>query len=196
MIGWLLLLALPCAAADLFLTPSSFVVSQGERIGITIEGARWTVAQIKDPVLIAATGVYNLTNLRAVDGVLMVDGSAKSKGSLIAAAQGTHLGQQYFAKTLITCEAPGDTVRRIVGHALEIVPQSQPSDNGVTMQVLVRGKPAAGVPMQIISNAGSRKAVTGADGRLSFKLGEPGAYRIVAAQETMRASLTFELKQR
>ena len=193
MIGWLLLLALPCAAADLFLTPSSFIVSQGERIAITIEGGPWTAAEIKDPILVAATGVYNLTNLRTVDGLLMVDGNAKTKGSLIAAAQGTHRGQQYFAKTLLTCEAAGDTTRKIAGHALEIVPESPPSSNGISVQVLLRGKPAPGVPVEIVSNGGG--GVTGADGRLSIKLVEGGVYRIVAAHETMRASFTFEMKK-
>ena len=187
------MLALPCAAADLFLTPSSFVVSQGERISVTIEGSAWTVADIKDPVLIAATGVYNLTNLRAVDGVLMVDGGAKSKGSLIAAAQGVHQGQQFFAKALVTCETPGETARKIVGHALEIVPEGAPSGNGVSIQVLVRGKPIAGVPVEIFSMGSA--GVTGADGRMRLKLGETGVFRLVVAHETMRASFSFEMKK-
>jgi hypothetical protein len=186
----LLLFALPCAAADLFLTPSSFVVSQGERISITIEGAQWTVAAIKDPVLIASSGVYNLTNLRAVDGVPMVDGNAKAKGSLIAAAQGTYHGQQYFAKTLLTCEAADATARKIVGHALEIVPESVLSGGLVSIQVWLRGKPAAGVPVEIVSNGSA--GVTGAEGRLRLKLSDAGVYRIVAAHESMRASFSFE----
>ena len=192
MIGRLLLLALPCAAADLFLTPSSFVVSQGERIGITIEGAPWTAMEIKDPVLHAATGVYNLTNLRAVDGVLLVDGNAKSKGSLIAAAQGMRQGQQYFAKALLTCEAPGETLRKAVGHALEIVPDRAPSGDGISIQVLLRGKLVAGVPVKIVPNGSA--GVTSAEGKLRLKVSEIGVYRIVAAYETMRASFSFEMK--
>ena len=197
MIGWLVLLAaLPCGAEDLFLTPSSFAVSQGERISFAIEGAAWTTAQIKDPVLIAGSGVYNLTNLRVVDGVLMVDGTAKSKGSLIAAVQSTHRQQQYFAKVLLTCDAPGDTAHKIVGHAMEIVPESVPTGGRVSIQVLLRGMPAAGVPVEIVSNGSTRKSagVTGADGKLSLKISGLGLYRIVAAHETMRASLTLEMK--
>lgn len=196
MIWWLLLVALPCVAEDLFLTPSSFTVSPGERMTFAIEGAAWTVGQIEDPVLVAAIGVYNLTNLRVVDGVLMLDGTAKSKGSLIAAVHSAHRQQQYFAKALLTCDAPGDTARKIVGHTLEIVPESMPSDGGVSMQVLLRGKPSAGVRVEILSNGSARKnvGVTGADGNLSLQISELGVYRIMAVHETMRASLTFEMK--
>ena len=197
MIGWLVLLAaLPCGAEDLFLTPSSFAVSQGERISFAIEGAAWTTAQIKDPVLIAGSGVYNLTNLRVVDGVLMVDGTAKSRGSLIAAAQVTHQGHQYFAKALLTCDAPGDTARKIVGHAMEIVPENSAPTGGVSIQVLLRGMPAAGIQVEMILNGSARKnvGVTGADGKLGLRISEMGVYRIVAVHETMRASLTFEMR--
>ena len=197
MIGWFLLLAaLPCGAEDLFLTPSSFAVSQGERISFAIEGGSWTTEQIKDPVLVAATGVYNLTNLRVVEGVLKVDGTAKSKGSLIAAVQSAHRQEQYFAKVLLTCDAPGDMASRIVGHALEIVPEGAPSGGEVFVQVLLRGKPVVSVPVEIVSNGSIRKSVgvTRADGKLSVKIGELGVYRIAAVHETMRASFTFEMK--
>ena len=136
--------------------------------------------------------MYNLTNIRAVDGALTVDGTAKSKGSLIAAAQGVHQGQRYFGKALLTCEAPGDTMRKIVGHALEIVPEGAPSGGGISIQVLLRGKPAAGVPVEIVSNGGA--GITGPEGRLRLKIGGAGVYRFVVAHETMRASLSFEMK--
>ena len=200
MIGWLLLLALPCAAADLFLTPSSFVLSPGERFTVTMEGGPWTTAQIKDPILVAATGVYNLTNLRAVDGAVMVDGTAKSKGGMIAAAHGALHGQQHFAKVLLTCDATGDTVRKVVGHALEIVPEGAPRKDGFSVLVLMRGKPTAGVAVELNQAGGSGRTLgtTGKDGRFAVKPGDPGVYRIVAApgpdQERMRASFVFELK--
>jgi hypothetical protein len=82
-----------------------------------------------------------------------------------------------------------------VGHALEIVPESAPSGGGIAVQVLVRGKPGAGVPVEVVGSGGRKSAgVSGADGRLSFKMGGPGVYRIVAAVEAWRASFTFELK--
>ena len=196
MIGWLMLLALPCAADDLFLTPSSFTPSPGERIILAIEGSGGTTSGIKDPVLIAATGIYNLTNLRVLEGLVLVDGTAKSKGSLIAAVQRVHEKQHDFAKALLICDAPGDTARKVVGHALEIVPESQPSGNGFLVLALLHGKPAAELPVEIISNGTTRKrvGVTGADGKMSVKFGELGVYRIVVAHETMRASFTFEMK--
>lgn len=197
MIGWLLLLlALPCAAVDLFLTPASFAVSPGERITVTMEGGQWATSQIKDPILIAATGVYNLTNLRLVDGAVMLDGVAKSKGSLIAAAHGMKQGQEYFAKAVLTCEAAGETARTIVGHALEILAVTAPPGSAIDIQLLLRGKPGVGVPLEIVSTGGRRlrAGVTGADGKASLKIGVAGVYRVVAAIDTMHASFTFEIR--
>ena len=195
MIGWLLLLALPCAAADLFLTPSSFEVSAGERITVTMDGAAWTTAQIKDPVLIAATGVYNLTNLRASDRAVLADGVAKARGSLIVAAQSVG-PLSYFAKALLTCDSPGETARKLVGHALEIVPVSAPLGGVISIEVLLRGKPASGLDVEIISGGGSRRdaGLSGGDGKLRIEVGTAGMYRVTARHESMRASLTFETK--
>ena len=195
MIGWLLLLALPCAAADLFLTPSSFDVSPGERITVTMDGAAWTPSQIRDPVLIAAAQVYNLTNLRAADQVLLADATAKSKGTLIVAAQS--LGQQsYFAKALLTCVETGDVAHKVVGHALEIVPAAAPSGGSISIQVLLHGKLAAGVPVEIVSAGGKRRnaGLTSGDGKMRIEFGAAGVYRVTAVHESMHASLTFEAK--
>jgi len=183
-IGWLLLLALPCAAADLFLTPSSFELSPGERFTVMMEGA----TQIKDPVLVAPSGVYNLTNLRSADGVMAADGAAKAKGSLVVAAKSGLL----FGKALLTCAEPGETARKAIGHALEIVPAA----DSQSIQVLLRGKPAAGINVEIKRGDDPRKpaGITGADGVLRLPLTSSGVYRIAVSAESMSATLTFERK--
>ncbi len=193
-----MLFALPCAAADLFLTPSSFAVSQGERVSVTIAGSTWKPAEVIEPVLIASSGIYNLTNLRESEGALVVDGTAKAKGSLIAAARGIQQRDQFFAKALLVCDAESELARKPVGHMFEIVPQGPVAGGKLPVQILLRGGGAARIALELESGGRrQRVGITGDSGRFEVAVGA-GVSRIIAEYVeplgTLRASLSFEVK--
>jgi uncharacterized GH25 family protein len=87
------LVALPLAAHDLFLMPSEFRVSPGQRITVAVHTGDGfpageeapTIARLRDASLYARVGAYNLTNARLDGKVVLYDGTAKGEGTQIMA---------------------------------------------------------------------------------------------------------------
>src|ERR1700736_6205624 len=95
-----LLLALICAvvpaiAHDLYLLPSSFFVSTGERITVAIhEGDGFPNSEsavpldrLRDTDLITPSAVFNITNLRKQGTTIAAQASIKFRGTLILTAR-------------------------------------------------------------------------------------------------------------
>lgn len=120
-----------------------------------------------------------------------------------------------YAKAILLSGKANGFGRHLAGYVIEIVPEKDVYTLGpgasLPIQVLFRGKPAAGVQIESAwaSKAGSKTTVvgrTGADGRLEVPLTAAGLWRIhtikmercaepdVADWESFWASVTFELK--
>lgn len=90
-----LLLACPLAAHELFLVPSSMVVSPNEAITVSmVNGDSFpasdnppSLQRLRDAILVSASGVYNLTNLREVDKAVIADARIHGKGTLLVAVR-------------------------------------------------------------------------------------------------------------
>ena len=180
-----LLAAVSRAAQDFHLMPPRFTVSPGERVTIEVHGVG-VPGRVKDATLYAASGAYNLTNLRLDGATVLVDGTAKGPGTIILGAKA---GDE-FAKSLVTSGEPSEFYRHRIGHLLEIVPESLPS----VFTVWYRGKPAAGVEVDLVSAAGELKSAGRTDGagHIRIRIEGFGVYRLRAASENARASLVFE----
>jgi len=122
------------------------------------------------------------------------DGTAKSKGTLIVAAQS--LGQvQYFAKALITCGEAGDTPHKVVGTLLRLFRRRRHRAALFRFRFVGRqARPRSSVEIVPTANDRGDAGMSGINGKLRIQLGAAGIYRLVAAHEAMRASLTFEVK--
>lgn len=85
----------PLAARDLYLQPSSFFVSSGERITVSIhEGDSFPdsesavpLARLRDTDLITPSAVYNITNLHVVGTTVAAQANIKFRGNLILTAR-------------------------------------------------------------------------------------------------------------
>jgi uncharacterized GH25 family protein len=85
----------PVAAHDLYLMPSSFFVSSGERITVAIhEGdsfpnseAAVPLARLRDTDLITPSAVYNITNLRVDGSTVTAQANIRLRGTLILTAR-------------------------------------------------------------------------------------------------------------
>lgn len=91
------------------------------------------------------------------------------------------------ADVYVTRGAPTTEALRSTGQGLELVPITHPSDivsgEDATFQLLLNGQPLAGADVTVFREAGrwdGRKIetnlVTGADGRFTLKVADPGAY--------------------
>jgi hypothetical protein len=120
-----------------------------------------------------------------------------------------------FAKSLVQSGASDDFYRHSLDFPIEIIPFADPSTvhagGTLPVQVMLRGKPAAGIPVESAwTSQGKSKTTligrTGADGRISVPIAQPGRFRLhslhmercaepaVADWESLWASLTFEIR--
>ena len=90
-------------------------------------------------------------------------------------------------ETFVTAGKPSSKVFETTGVGLELVPVTHPNDlvtgEAATFQLLLDGKPAAGLEVTIIAGAsryrdkeGEIKVKTGADGKFSVTFRDPGMY--------------------
>jgi hypothetical protein len=120
-----------------------------------------------------------------------------------------------YAKSLLLAGMPNAFARHAVGFTIEIVPEADPdrlkAGEPLPVQVIFRGKPAAGLQIETAwaGAAGSKTTVVGrtdADGRFLVPLTAAGKWRIhtirmercpepaVADWESYWASLTLEIR--
>ncbi|WP_051669552.1 DUF4198 domain-containing protein [Bryobacter aggregatus] len=120
-----------------------------------------------------------------------------------------------FAKSLLRSGAADDTYRQALGFTIEIIPEANPSllkpGAVLPIQVLLRGKPVAGLQVESAwaENGKSKVTVVGrtnAEGRIEVPLTSTGKWRLHALQmercaepaiadwESSWASLTFEVR--
>lgn len=120
-----------------------------------------------------------------------------------------------YAKSLLVSGASDGFFDHVVGYAIEIVPEADPSKlkagDQLPVRVMFRGKPAADLQIEAAwAGAGGNKTVvvgrTGSDGRLKVPVESAGRWRLhtikmercaesaVADWESFWASLTFELR--
>jgi len=120
-----------------------------------------------------------------------------------------------YAKGILVCGAPNGFATRPIGYVIEIIPETDPytlkPGDQLPIQVLFRGKPAAGLQIESAwaAQTGRKTTVagrTGSGGRLKVPLPSAGLWRIhtirmercgepaVADWESFWASLTFELR--
>ncbi|MGI8743332.1 MAG: DUF4198 domain-containing protein [Bryobacteraceae bacterium] len=91
------MIALPLAAHDLYLLPSSFYVAIGERLIVSINDgdgfpqseAAAPLDRLRDTDLITPTAVYNIANLHAAETTVVGEANIKAKGTLILTARST-----------------------------------------------------------------------------------------------------------
>lgn len=91
----LVCLIVPGAAHDLYLLPSAFFVSSGERITVSIhEGDGFpnsesavSLARLRDTDLITPSAVFNITNLRVQGTTVAAQANIKFRGTLILTAR-------------------------------------------------------------------------------------------------------------
>ncbi|MFB0487385.1 DUF4198 domain-containing protein, partial [Vibrio cholerae] len=108
-------------------------------------------------------------------------------------------------ETFVTAGKPGAI--KPVGKGLELVAVSHPndlySDEPATFQMLLDGKPAAGLEMEIVPN-GSRyrdkveeiELKTDADGKFQVKWPQPGMYWVHTEAEDDKVSVPTATKRR
>lgn len=120
-----------------------------------------------------------------------------------------------YAKSVLLSGAANGFAKRAVGNVIEIIPEADPytvkPGGSLPVQVLFRGKPAAGVQIESAwaGKSGGKTTVigrTGADGRLTVPVPSAGQWRIhtikmercaepsVADWESFWASMTFEVR--
>lgn len=121
-----------------------------------------------------------------------------------------------YAKAILLSGAPDGYASHPVGYVIEIIPEADPyklkPGARLPIQVLFRGKPAAGLQIETSWAAPGKQGKTtvagrtGPDGRLKVPLAAAGQWRIhtirmdrceepaVADWESFWASLTFELR--
>jgi uncharacterized GH25 family protein len=121
-----------------------------------------------------------------------------------------------FAKSILSSGATDDTYKQVIGFVLEIVPEANPSalhaGAQLPVQVLFRGKPAAGLQLEAAWSGGPGKnkvtiiGRTDAQGRIRVPLNGEGKWRLhtlmmercsepaAADWESYWASLTFEIR--
>jgi len=110
-------------------------------------------------------------------------------------------------ETFVTNGKPNTTALKPAGKGLELVPVSGVTDlvegEPATFQLLLDGKPAAGLTVSAIAGATryrnapeAMSAQTGADGRFTFTWPHPGMYWVNAATEDDRSEVKQASKRR
>lgn len=109
-------------------------------------------------------------------------------------------------ETFATVGKPSTTVFATTGKGIELVPVTHPNDlfagESATFQLLVDGKPASGLKIEIVPGATRYRneqseihATTGADGKFEVKWAQPGMYWLETASEDKKTTLP-QAKQR
>jgi len=122
---------------------------------------------------------------RAADGSWKMVG--EEDGPAPAAAAVVDVQSITVADVYVTRGAPSTEALRPAGQGLELVPITHPSDiiagEDATFRLLLDGRPLANAPVTVFREAGrwdGRKVeadlVTGADGVVTIRAAEPGAY--------------------
>lgn len=109
-------------------------------------------------------------------------------------------------ETFVTAGKPSDSALKPTGKGLEIEPVTHPNDlvekTEASFKLLLDGKPAAGVKVEIVpggiryrNQVGDATVTTGADGTFKYTWPAPGMYWLEASVEDDKASVK-EAKQR
>lgn len=99
---------------------------------------------------------------------------------------------QRRVETFVTSGAPNDIALKPTGKGLELIPVTHPNDlfsgEAATFTLLIDGKPAAGVEVDVAPGStkyeedrGETKVTTGADGKFTITWPKPGFYWIEAS---------------
>ena len=205
------LLSIPLTAQVLFVEPSSFHVSVGERIAVGLHGESLP----RDVTVHTATLQYNVTNLRIKGDRVFGDARMPKQGTLVISAhtlpkvvtnRGRELSSQY-AKALVRSGNGDDTYTKPLGFALELIAEVDPYSlkvgDRLPLRLLWKSKPASGVIISTDSDAIGR---TDSEGRVYVTLTASGTWRLHAVArercsdeqkadwESYWASLTFEIR--
>jgi hypothetical protein len=213
-----LALALPLAAGDLYLTPGEFVVTRGQRVAVSIQGAGATPGRVRDAALYTPKGVYNVVNLRPGSNAVVGEATVPANGTLVLAARTTPevvSGERRsgYAKALLVSGSADGHYSRRVGAALELIPEADPSrlriGDRLPVRLLAGGEPAAGVEVDFSQGDGAARAAgrTDAAGRVEIPITAGGQWRLhavvrrrsaepqAAEWERTSASLTFAVAE-
>jgi uncharacterized GH25 family protein len=109
-------------------------------------------------------------------------------------------------ETFATVGQPSTTVFKTSGKGIELVPVTHPNDlfagEAATFQLLLDGKPASGLKIEIVPGATRYRdqqseihATTGADGKFEVKWPQPGMYWLETTSEDNKTTLP-DAKQR
>ncbi|HLJ15182.1 MAG TPA: DUF4198 domain-containing protein [Bryobacteraceae bacterium] len=216
-----LLLALPLAAQHLYIWPSSFIVSPGEHITVSFnQGNTLTESSeainmnlLRDYSLVAPHASYNIGGLHVKGDSIVGHVRIPRKGELLLTARTNPapldpLHSQESAKAILFAKEASDLYRRVVGFALEMVPDADPyalqAGGSLPVLVLWRGKPAAGLSVEAAHSTGPAATPlgigkTGADGRIAIPIAT-GKWWLraqaggTAGEDIFRTSLTFEVR--
>ncbi|MEO7146045.1 MAG: DUF4198 domain-containing protein [Bryobacteraceae bacterium] len=227
----LLLLALPAAARDLYLWPSSFFVSPGERITVWFNQGDVVPSStdalnlnlLRDYSLVTKYAEYNITGLHLEPKAISGQARIPRKGEMLLTARtnpsisGNERTQE-FAKAILFSKDAGGQFHRVIGFALEIVPDADPyalhAGEELPVRVVWRGKPAPGLTVDATHTTGAPAqpviaGQTDPEGRISIRITAPGGWRLRtnaeapisgpasdggATQDLFRTSLTFAVR--
>lgn len=195
---------LQAQAAHVFMISEEAENPANVRVQLLQNGANEDVSLSEDASLKALTGTFVLTT----DGPALLAGhrlpqiwcettQGEMEGSRAALeAKGVKVRSsgkyEKFAKTLLN-PAPGDSLfSKALGQELEIVLLDNPAQikpgDALSVQVLLRGKPASGVPVGFTHDGFSPEqdtykntAQTDAQGKAAFTADKPGLWMVRAA---------------
>ncbi len=205
--GCVALLSIPLTAQVLSVMPSSFHVSDGERIDVGFHSeSSLALDRLRDATIHTGKLQYNVTNLRMVGDHVSGDARMPAKGTLVITARtlpnvvdrelrsqpgesakpGRELASQY-AKALVRSGIGDATYAKPVGFVIELVPENDPFSlkvgDRLPMRLFWKGKPAHGL-MVMATHPGSAESyavgLTDSEGRVYVTLNASGKWRLHA----------------
>jgi hypothetical protein len=173
------------------------------------KGYSWLVGRYGPQVMVVEARDFN--NYLRDEGLLHVIDARAQDNDLGKAARERYTK---YAKALLLSAEPNEFYKTPVGHPLEIVPQQDPLRKKaatLSVQVLLRGKPAAGLQIGAIRSRqplrdAKSTAHTDENGLATIPLNGPGRYKLRAVAmerasdpktadwESFWATLTFEVR--
>ena len=185
------------ASGEMFLLPSTFEPSVGERITVQVHSSGGRVPQLADSGIYTKQAAYSLVNARKEGHVLVLECGVKASGISILAAESKpylegNVRHVEFAKAILCAGKADENASMRMGAALEITPADTPRLGLNRFLLWLQGQR---VPPSMELSNGSWKQQK-ADGAFEIKV--PGKYTLTASHSAQgvqfSTSLVFEIR--